>query len=234
MAQDKLSIRIPDGVFQAYVARPAVPGPRPAVVVIQEIFGVNPFVREVCDTLAAEGFLAVAPDLFWRLEPGVDITDQTEAEWKKAFALMKAFDLDKGVKDIQATIDAVRKDPGCNGKVGAVGYCLGGRLAYLTAARTSTDATVGYYGINLDSLLGEAAHIKAPLMLHIAGDDSYVSKEAQAQIVAALKDNPLVTLHLYPGREHAFARTGGAHYDAGDADLANRRTLDLFREVLAQ
>lgn len=234
MAQEKLSIKIPDGVFQAYVARPSVEGPRPAVVVIQEIFGVNRFVREVCDTLAAEGFLAVAPDLFWRIEPGVDITDQTEAEWAKAFSLMKAFDLDQGVKDIQATIDVVRKDPGCNGKVGAVGYCLGGRLAYLTATRTDSDATVGYYGINLDSLLPEAANLKTPLMLHIAAEDSYVPKEAQAAIKAALEGNPLVTLHFYPGREHAFARTGGAHYDEADAELANSRTLDLFRDALAQ
>jgi carboxymethylenebutenolidase len=234
MAQEMLSVRIPDGVFQAYVARPSLPGRRPAVVVIQEIFGVNPFVRQVCDILAGEGFLAVAPDLFWRLEPGVDITDQTEAEWAKAFALMKAFDIDKGVQDIQATIDLVRKDPGCNGKVGAVGYCLGGRLAYLTATRTDADASVGYYGINLDSLLGEAGKLKKPLMLHIAGDDSYVSKEAQAHITSTLSSNPQVTLHTYPGREHAFARTGGAHYDPHDAALANSRTLELFRKALAQ
>lgn len=232
MAQEKLSIKIADGVFQAYVARSSLPGPRPAVVVIQEIFGVNPFVREVCDLLAGQGFLAVAPDLFWRIEPGVDITDQTEAEWAKAFALMKAFDQDKGVADIQATIDAVRKDKDCNGKVGAVGFCLGGRLAFLTAVRTNADASVGYYGINLDSLLPEAANLKHPLMLHVAAEDSYVPKEAQAHIHAALSDNPLVTLHTYPGREHAFARTGGAHYDPHDATLANQRTLELFKSVL--
>src|SRR5205085_12497952 len=141
---------------RAYVARPARGGPTPAVVVIQEIFGVNRFVREVADQLAADGYLAIAPDLFWRIEPGVDITDQSEAEWQKAFSLMNAFDLDKGVEDIAATIASVRKDPACSGKVGAVGYCLGGRLAYLTAARTDADASVAYYPVAVDCLLGEA------------------------------------------------------------------------------
>src|ERR1700743_1049777 len=106
--------------------------------------------RGVCDDLATRGYLAICPDLFWRIEPGIDITDQTEAEWQRAFALFNAFDVDAGVKDIAATIATVRQDPGCNGKVGAVGFCLGGTLAYLTATRTDSDATVGYYGIGID------------------------------------------------------------------------------------
>src|SRR5690606_24552340 len=164
-----------DGGFRAYVARPSGT-PRAAVVAIQEIFGVNAVMRGKADWLAREGFLAIAPDLFWRLEKDVDITDQSEAEWAKAMDLMKRFDLDKGVQDIQATIAHARGLGAA--KVGAVGYCLGGLLAYLTATRTDADASVGYYGVNIPAFLGEAANIKKPLMLHVAGKDGFVDEKA--------------------------------------------------------
>jgi carboxymethylenebutenolidase len=201
-------------------------------VVIQEIFGVNQVMREITDGLAAQGYLAICPDLFWRIEPGIDITDQTEAEWQRAFGLFNAFDPDTGVKDIAATIAAVRQDPGCAGKVGAVGFCLGGLLAYLTACRTDADASVAYYGVGIDSRLGEAAGLKRPLLMHIAEEDGFVPKEAQAAIIAGLKDNPLVEIHTYPGRDHGFARTGGQHYDAAAAALAGERTVAFFRKNL--
>ena len=223
-----------DGSFGAYFARPPGGGPAPAVVVIQEIFGVNRFVRKVADELAEQGYLAIAPDLFWRIRPGIDITDQTEAEWQEAFGYMNQFDIDKGVADIAATIAVVRADPVCDGKVGAVGYCLGGRLAFLTAARTDADACVSYYGVALDSLLGEADRITRPLLMHIAGEDGFVPKEAQAKIIAALEDKPNVEIHVYPGRDHAFARDGGKNYHAADAALANGRTEDFFARTLAQ
>jgi len=207
---------------------PSVPG----VVVIQEIFGVNAVVRGVADWLASKGYFALAPDLFWRLEPGVDITDKTDAEWQKAFALMKRFDPDAGVQDIQSTITRLRAQPGVNGKVGAVGYCLGGLLAFLCAARTDTDATVGYYGVNIQDRLGEAPAIEKPLMLHIAGEDGFSSKAAQAQILAGLTDNPLIACHVYDGADHAFARPGGKHYDRAAATLANDRTEAFFRKYL--
>lgn len=228
MSGERLTIKTPDGAFSAYVARPAA-AKAPAVVVIQEIFGVNAVMRETADWLAGEGYLAICPDLFWRIEPGIDITDKTKAEWDRAFELFGLFDADKGVKDIAATIDAIRVDPGCNGKVGAVGYCLGGKLAYLTAARTDIDAAVAYYGVGLDALTGEAANIKKPLLMHIAGEDGFVPKEAQAAIHAALDGHPLITIHDYPGRDHAFARHGGEHYDAADAGKANARTLAFFK-----
>ena len=171
-----------DGELRRLCRRgPTGGGPAPAVVVIQEIFGVNHVVRDVADELAAQGYLAIAPDLFWRIEPGIDITDQTEAEWKKGLrAVSTRFDVDKGVEDIAATIDAVRADPRCDGKVGAVGYCLGGRLAFLTATRTDVDACVSYYGVGIESLLGEADQLTRPLLLHIAEEDGFVPKEAQA------------------------------------------------------
>ena len=202
------------------------------MVVIQEIFGVNRVMREVCDRLASQGFLAICPDLFWRLEPGVDITDQTQGEWDKAFDLMSRFDVDQGVEDIRRAIDQVRGSAGCDGKVGAVGYCLGGRLAYLTATRTDSDASVGYYGVGIEGYLGEAERLAHPLMLHIAEEDGFVPKEAQALITGALKDHPQVTLHTYPGCDHAFARPGGAHYDAKAAAQADGRTLAFFKQNL--
>ena len=226
------TIKTQDGEFAAYVARPANPK-APAVVVIQEIFGVNAVMRGVCDELAAAGFLAVCPDLFWRIEPGIDITDQSEAEWKKAFELFNAFDVDAGVADIATTIDHVRGLAECSGKVGAVGYCLGGLLAFLTATRTDSDASVSYYGVGIEGRLGEAEKLAHPLLMHIAEEDQFVPKEAQALILAQLKNHPQVQAHTYPGRDHAFARIGGEHYDAADAKLANGRTLTFFQQNLA-
>lgn len=219
-----------DGSFKAYVARPAGQ-PKAAVVAIQEIFGVNAIMRGKADWLAAEGFLAIAPDLFWRLEPGVDITDQSEAEWAKAMSLMKAFDANKGAEDIQATINQARSMGA--GKVGAVGYCLGGLLAYFTATRTDADASVGYYGVSIEKHLGEAAKITKPLMLHIADKDSFSSPAALNEIQQALGAHPQVTIHHYADQDHAFSREGGKNYDADAAKLANARTIAFFKEKLA-
>ena len=226
------TIKAEDGQFAAYVARPAQPN-GPAIVVIQEIFGVNAVMRGVCDELASAGFLAVCPDLFWRIEPGIDITDQSEAEWKKAFELYNAFDVDAGVKDIAATIDQVRALPEVNGKVGAVGFCLGGLLAFLTATRTDADASVSYYGVGIEKHLVEADKLAHPLLMHIAEEDQFVPKEAQALILSQLKNHAHVEAHTYAGRDHAFARMGGEHYDAADAKLANGRTLAFFKQNLA-
>jgi len=225
------TIKTADGEFSAYVARPQAAN-APAVVVIQEIFGVNAVMRGMTDDLAAAGYLAICPDLFWRIEPGIDITDQSEAEWKKAFELYQAFDVEQGVEDIATTIAAIRGDAGCNGKVGAVGFCLGGLLAFLTATRTDSDASVAYYGVGIENFVGEAANLARPLMVHIAEEDQFVPKEAQKVTVDALNGNPKVTIHTYPGRDHAFARKGGAHYDAADAGKANQRTLDFFKANL--
>lgn len=223
-----IEIESPDGKFAAYRADPIHSARRPAVIVLQEIFGVNAVMRGVCDDLAAKGFLAVCPDLFWRIEPGVDITDKSEAEWKKAFELMNKFDPDTGVIDIQRTIDQVRRDKACNGHVGAVGYCLGGLLAYLTACRTDSEASVGYYGVNIAKYADEAKTIKGQLMLHIAGKDQFVDADAQKAMHAALDPLPNVTLHDYPERDHAFARIGSDHYHEADASTANARTLQFL------
>ncbi|MBY0562679.1 MAG: dienelactone hydrolase family protein [Hyphomonadaceae bacterium] len=218
-----------DGAFRAYVARPNGT-PAAAVVAIQEIFGVNAVMRHKADWLAREGFLAIAPDLFWRIQPGIDITDQTEAEWAQAFDYFKRFDVDAGVRDIQATI-AHARGMGV-GKAGAVGYCLGGLLAYLTAARTDADASVGYYGVNIPAFLGEAGAIKKPLMLHIAGKDGFVDEKAQAAMRAGLGGHARITLHTYADQDHAFTREGGKHYDAAAAKIADERTIAFFKANL--
>jgi carboxymethylenebutenolidase len=224
------SIRI-DGSFDAYLAKPTA-APRAAVVVIQEIFGVNEGIRRKCDGLARAGYLALAPDLFWRLEPGVQFDPDVEPELQRAFGLMNRFDQDQGVLDIEATIRAARERVN-GGKVGAVGYCLGGRLAYMTAARADVDATVGYYGVGLDGLLGEKHAIAKPLLLHIAGEDHLVPKDAQAAIHAGLDDHPRVTIHDYPGEDHGFAAEMGQRRSEEAAQLADERTLDFFARHLA-
>lgn len=231
MTTETATITTPDGSFSAYVARPAVAS-GPAVVVIQEIFGVNSVMRSVADWLADQGYLAIVPDLFWRIEPGIELTDHTEAEWKRAFELFNAFDVDKGIDDIAATITHVRSEKGFNGKVGAVGYCLGGLLAFLTAIRTDVDASVGYYGVGLDKRLEESTSLRHPVLLHIATEDQFTPPAARDQIVEALSANPHVQLALYPGRDHAFARIGGQHYDAVDAKKANNATLAFFHKEL--
>jgi carboxymethylenebutenolidase len=228
---ERLTITTGDGTFQAYVARPSR-SPAPAVVVIQEIFGVNQVMRDTTDALAAEGFLAICPDLFWRIEPGIDITDHSDAEWKRAFELFNAFDVDKGVEDIAATIALIRADPGCSGKVGAVGFCLGGLLAFLTATRTDANASVSYYGVGIEGRVAEAEKLANPLLMHIAEEDEFVPKAAQQVILSALKDHPQIEIHTYPGRNHAFARVGGAHYSEPDAKLANGRTQTFFHKNL--
>jgi carboxymethylenebutenolidase len=228
---EMLTIRTPDGDFAAYVAKPAA-AKAPAVVVIQEIFGVNAVMRAIADDYAAQGYLAICPDLFWRIEPGIDITDQSEAEWKRAFELFNAFDVDLGVKDIAAAIANARQHPVCSGKVGVVGFCLGGLLAFLSGARTDSDAAVGYYGVGIEKHLGEAEKLNDPLLLHIAEEDQFVPKEAQALIIASLKNHPQVEIETYPGRDHAFARRGGEHYNAADAAKANARTLAFFKKNL--
>lgn len=227
---ERVTIEGPDGAFGAYVAKPQGKSGGPVIVVIQEIFGVNKVMRDTCDWLAGEGYLAVCPDLFWRIEPGIDITDQSEAEWAKAFALFKAFNVDKGVEDIAATIDWARNEG--SRKVGAVGYCLGGLLAYLTATRTSIDASTGYYGVGVDNYLAEASKASKPVLLHVAEEDGFVSKDSQKKMRDALKP-PVFTLFNYPDRDHAFARQGGEHYHAADAATANQRTLDFFAKHLA-
>jgi carboxymethylenebutenolidase len=219
------------GEFDAYLSLPGG-GYGPGIVVLQEIFGVNQYMRSVADSYAAHGFVALCPDLFWRQEPGVQLTDKGE-DWQKAFALSQALDEAKAVADSAAAVEFLRKHPSCNGRVGAVGFCLGGNLAYLLAVRFKPDCAVGYYGVSIEKTLNEAVNLSCPLLLHIAGKDDYCLLEAQEQIHKALDTNSFVTIHDYPGQGHAFGRPRGEHYDAVAAELANLRTLEFFVNNLA-
>jgi carboxymethylenebutenolidase len=157
----KITFKTPDGKMGGYLALPAKT-PAPAILVIQEIFGVNQVMRDLCDAYAAQGYVAACPDLFWRIEPGIDITDKSKAEWDKAFALFGAFDVDQGVADLKLALAHLRGMKEVQGKVGTVGYCLGGKLAFLMATRSDADASVAFYGVQLDQFLGEARAITQP------------------------------------------------------------------------
>lgn len=224
------TITLADGEMAAYVASPPA-APRASIVLIQEIFGVNKVMRDLADGFAAQGYLCVCPDLFWRIEPGVDITDQSEGEWEKAFALFNAFDVGLGVKDLAATAAWARAAVN-GGKVGSVGYCLGGKLAFLCALNAPIDASVSYYGVGLEGLVAEATPAMAHLLMHVASEDKFVPAPAQTLIKNALAGNPRITLHVYDGCDHAFARIGGAHFDAQAADLANARTQAFLGQHL--
>jgi carboxymethylenebutenolidase len=224
-----MNIRIPSadgGEFSAYMALPKK-GKGPGIVVIQEIFGITPSIRAVCDFLATRQFTAIAPDLYWRTQPGLDLN---ESDSEKARAIRAKTDDNKTSDDIAAGIDFLRKHPACTGKVGVVGYCWGGMLAYLAAARHKPDAAVGYYGVGIEKRLDLAGNLSCPLMLHFAEKDQFAPPEVVAQVRAALKNDSRVTIWEYPNVGHAFARPGGAHFDAKAADLADMRTLSFLVE----
>lgn len=220
-----------EGQIPAYVARPQGVA-KAAIIVVPEIFGVNAGIRNKCDQWASLGYLAVAPDIFWRFAPGVELNPDIEAQMQEAFGYFGQFDSDLGVQDIEALIHWVRREQGIE-KVGLVGFCLGGKLAYMAATRTDISASVGYYGVMIDQMLGESHAIANPLMLHIAGNDHFVGPDAQKAIHDGLDSHPKVTLHDYVGLDHGFAaNSGNRRHDEG-AELADQRTCDFFAQHLA-
>ncbi len=243
-----ITLSTQDGSFDAYLAHPdsgtredgtqvqhgvQSEVKRGSVVVIQEIFGINNNIKSVVNWLAGEGYVAIAPDLFWRLEPGLALNGSSEAELQKAFALYNAFDRDTGTHDIQTTITSLRDHPVSNGKVATVGFCLGGHMAYRAALHTDADANAGYYGVGIEDLINEADKITNPLVLHIARRDAFVPVEAQRAIHARLDGHAQVSLYDYADQQHAFTRSDGAHYDAEATRQAHTRTLELFARTLA-
>ena len=224
---ETITITAADGVFSAYLARPAA-SPAPAVVVLHEVFGVNSDLRATCNELAQRRYLALCPDLFWRQEPGVDLSHWTEAEWKKGLALYNAYDYDKGLSDIADTLKAARALDHSSGKAGVMGFCMGGLLTFLTAARGHADAAVAYYPGGADKHLDKAAAVSIPMLMHLGEEDEFISKDAQRQIKEGFAQNGAVKIYSYPGCSHAFARHTGAHYDPAAAQTANNRTWAFF------
>src|SRR5580704_4041500 len=195
---NQITVQGQDGTFAAYAARPKT-SPASAVIVLQELFGVNADIRKHCDELAEQGYLAVAPDLFWRQEPGVDLNVTSEADWQHGLRLYGAYDRDAGVKDVKHTIDAVRNLAECNGKVGLLGYCLVALMVFMTAVRNDgIDALVWYHAGDTEKYLGEVDGLHAPLLMHLAEEDEFISKAAQAEIKAALATKPNATVYSYP------------------------------------
>ena len=221
-----------DGRFAAYVAEPA-DGAKAAVIVIQEIFGVNPGIRLKCDKLAAEGYLAIAPDLFWRVEPGVQFDPDVPEQFQKGIGIMQQIDLDVAIRDVEATIRAARARLGdTHAKVGLVGYCFGGRIAFLSATRTDIDAAVGYYGGGIDGFLGESKAIGKPVLLHFAGNDAHITPDVVARIHAGLDDNRHVEIVEYAGVDHGFATEVGKRRNAPAAEKADAQTAAFFKQYL--
>jgi len=228
---DRVTIEGRDGAFGAYIARPKTL-PAPAVVVLHEVFGVNADIRKHCDELAEQGFIAVAPDLFWRQEPGVDLSVTSEPDWQHGLRLYQAYDRDAAARDVKDTVETVAKMPECAGKIAVLGYCLGGLMTFLTAVRYGVDAAVVYHGGDTEKYLGEVDGLHAPLLMHLAEEDEFISKHAQAKIKAALVRRPTATVYSYPGQRHAFTRHNGAHYNAAAAALANGRTSEFLNQQL--
>jgi carboxymethylenebutenolidase len=229
--EKQIAIKTPEGTFHAYIARPATL-PAPTVVVLQELFGVNADIRATCDELGAQGFIAIAPDLFWRQEPGVDLNVTSEADWQHGLRLYAAYDRDAGVKDIMETVRTAVELGLSTGKVALQGYCLGALMVFITAARNEVDAAVAYHGGDTEKYLGEVGGLDASLLMHLGEEDEFISKTAQAQIKAALEKKPNATVYSYPGQRHAFSRHNGAHYNAAAATLANRRTSEFLNQKL--
>lgn len=222
-----------NGSFKAYIVRPKAT-PASAVVVLQELFGVNADIRQHCDELCAQGYIAVAPDLYWAQEPSVDLSVRSKDDWDHGVRLNTNYDRDAGVKDIEDTIDTVAAMPESNGRVAVLGYCIGGLMTYLTTARVSgVTAAVSFHGGDTEKYLGEGSNVKVPMLMHLAGNDEFMPPAAQEAINAAFAGIPNVATYTYPGQRHAFSRHNGEHYNANAATLANARTSDFFHKNLS-
>ena len=218
------------GEFAAYLARPQGPA-KAAVLVIQEVFGINEGIRRKCDAWAQAGYLAAAPDLFWRFKPGIQLDPDIPEQMQEALGYFGQYDPDDGVKDIEATIRWLRREGGA-AKVGCVGFCLGGKLAYMAATRTDVNASVAYYPVGIDRMIGESHAIAHPLLIHIASADGFVSPEAQQRMHEGLDAHAKVTIFDYPGLDHGFAAEMGNRRDEAGAQLADRRTREFLAEHL--
>ena len=232
MAGSMVTLTASDGgQFEAYLSEPAN-GSGPGLVLLQEIFGINPFLRNMADQFASEGYVTLVPDLFWRMKPGI-VLGYDDESLKQAFDYYGRFDVDLGIKDAAASIDALRAMAQCSGKVGALGYCLGGKLAYLTATRTDADCCICYYGVGIEESLDEISNISCPMVLHFAENDSFVPPQAVEQIRQAFSSFDDVEIYSYPDLDHAFATPGRDSYHEQAAEMAYARSIDMLRKSIS-
>jgi carboxymethylenebutenolidase len=219
-----------EGTFKAYLATPET-GSGPGMLLFQEIFGVNRSIREIADYYAEEGYVVLAPDLFWRIEPGIEL-GYGESDFEKAMDNYQHFDVDQSIEDCVDALRVLRDLDECTGKVGALGFCLGGKIAYLIAARTDVDCAVSYYGAGIEQKLDEAAHIRCPMVFQFGELDRTIPAEARDQIKQAFAGRREVEFYLYPGCSHAFASKERDSYDKPAALMAHSRSIALFRRIL--
>jgi carboxymethylenebutenolidase len=191
------------GSMPAFVARPASGG-GPGLVVLQEIFGVTPYMQGRARDLATLGYLAVVPELYWRLGPNIVTDEQTEAGLQEAFGYFGRLDFERAVDDAIATLEHVRALPETSGKAGVLGFCLGGRLAYEVGVRANPDVVVAYYGSGTADRLEDAAQLRAPVIFHFGGADPYLPPDQAQRIEAAFAGHPAAEFHSHPGAGHAF------------------------------
>ncbi|MBM3519052.1 MAG: dienelactone hydrolase family protein [Alphaproteobacteria bacterium] len=231
MAGKEITLTAEDGSrFMGYLA---VPSSRrgPGLVLVQEIFGVNAAMRETADYFAEEGYVVLVPDLFWRLEPGVQL-GHGEADMQKALDLYGRFDVDRGIKDIGAAVEWLRARPEGTGRVAVMGFCLGGQLAYLTAARHTVEAAICFYGVGIEKNLDELRKVKCPVVMHFAGADKFVPVAAVEQIRKACAAREDIEIYVYPGVDHAFYNRHRETYNKPAAWMAHSRTIALLRRAI--
>ena len=198
------SISTTDGSFRAHVALPDS-GNGPGLVVLQEIFGVNNYIKAVCDRLAEMGYVAIAPDLFWRQEPGFTVEpEEGEAGMNRAFEKMGAYDFGNVAADLGATLDELRLMGECNGQAGLIGFCFGGTLAFLGAAALDPTCAVSYYGSGVAANLDQADKISCPILFHFGGADPYLPNEDADAVAARFADVANAEVLVQPGAGHAF------------------------------
>lgn len=226
-----IDITTEDGTFGAYLSLPRG-GKGPGIVLLQEIFGVNQHIRNVADQYAADGYVVIAPDLFWRDGARIELT-YDEAGWKRAVELMNSLDFDKAQTDIAATVKALRAHEGTAGqKIASIGYCMGGLLSYRTAADGLVDTAVAYYGGGIQNGLDRADEIKVPVLMHFGSADSHIPKEAVKAIAERFEGVESVEIHVYQGAEHGFNCNHRDSYHQRAAAEAHGHTLVFLSEQL--
>lgn len=231
MSGNFIQIKTRDGQeFSSYLCQPSS-GKGPGLLLIQEIFGVNSHIKDIADLYAQEGFVVLAPDLFWRLEPGVELS-YTNKDFAKGLELYSKLDMNQALSDLGDATDVLRKMPAVTSKVGALGFCLGGHIAYRLAARSTVDAAVSYYGGGIDQVLDEAKNLSCPLMMHFAELDTYIPAEAVNKICAALSNKDNVKIYAYPSVDHGFNCDQRATYDRKAAMLAFARSTAFLHKHL--